>query len=266
MSSLSFPEKKLLESLLGMGGGYVLDFRDREFSSFFRDYKINIDHPKYHEPYGSSKAKRLRSFWEKESDEVVGSVLAGLFQMIDAEKINSKHRKIIERLSGKQATREVTVDEFLGIDFSGISISKIPIDQTLVPILESRLSEAQKCLSNGAPLATIFMSGSILEGVLLGMASANPEKFNRASSSPKDRSGKVLPIYDWTLAALIDVCCELKYLKVDVKKFSHALRDFRNYIHPYEQLASGFQPDDNTARICLQVLRAAIAELSGDRN
>jgi hypothetical protein len=51
-------------------------------------------------------------------------------------------------------------------------------------------------------------------------------------------------------------------LGLDVKKFSHALRDFRNYIHPYEQMASRFNPDAHTAQICFQVLRAAISALS----
>ena len=48
----------------------------------------------------------------------------------------------------------------------------------------------------------------------------------------------------------------------DVKKFSHALRDFRNYIHPFQQMASQFNPDQHTAKICWQVLQAAITQLS----
>lgn len=41
------------------------------------------------------------------------------------------------------------------------------------------------------------------------------------------------------------------------------LRDFRNYIHPYEQWSSGFNPDEHTALISWQVLKAAIHDLSG---
>ena len=50
-------------------------------------------------------------------------------------------------------------------------------------------------------------------------------------------------------------------MKEDVKKFSHALRDFRNYIHPYQQMSIGFQPDEHTARICFQVLKAALYQI-----
>ena len=43
---------------------------------------------------------------------------------------------------------------------------------------------------------------------------------------------------DWKLTNFIDVSYELGLLDEDVK-VSHALRNFRNYIHPYEQV-SGF--------------------------
>ena len=131
-------------------------------------------------------------------------------------------------------------------------------------MLESRLAEAQHCLES-APLATIFLCGSILEGILLGVALQKPKEFNQAANSPKDKDGRVKHFHDWSLAQFIDVAHGLGALKLDVKKFSHELRDFRNYIHPYQQLASKFKPDKHTAEICLQVLKAAIADLSGGR-
>lgn len=39
------------------------------------------------------------------------------------------------------------------------------------------------------------------------------------------------------------------------------VREFRNYIHPYQQLCSKFTPDKHTALICLQVLKALIAKI-----
>ena len=117
-----------------------------------------------------------------------------------------------------------------------------------------------------SPLASIFMCGSVLEGLLLGMALANPQKFSQAAASPIDRNtGKVKQFQNWKLAELIDVSCELAYLGLDVKKFSHVLREFRNFIHPYQQMSQNFSPDKHTALICLQVLRAAIASLSNVR-
>lgn len=68
--------------------------------------------------------------------------------------------------------------------------------------------------------------------------------------------------HDWTLSAFIDVAYELKLVQHDIQRFSHTLRDFRNYIHPFQQMSSGFNPREHTAKICLQVLKAAIHEIS----
>jgi hypothetical protein len=44
--------------------------------------------------------------------------------------------------------------------------------------------------------------------------------------------------------------------------FSHSLRDFRNFIHPYQQHLLNFSPDKHTAKISWQVLQAVIDDLS----
>lgn len=43
------------------------------------------------------------------------------------------------------------------------------------------------------------------------------------------------------------------------------LRDFRNYIHPYEQVSFRFNPDEHTAKILWQILKAALFQLSEQR-
>lgn len=116
----------------------------------------------------------------------------------------------------------------------------------------------------GAYLSVVVVCGSILEAVLLGKAQQEPRRFNTALGSPRS-GGRVKRFYDWTLANFIDVASEIGVLKVDVQKFSHGLRDFRNYIHPYQQISSGFTPDEHTAKVCFQVLRAALASVAGER-
>lgn len=275
MTSLKTIEKKLFEDILGMASGYVLDFTNNTFAEFFRD-TVNIDI--YADKYsfnGDSKAKRLRAFWEVEPDSVVGIVLSELLEVWKYENLKSGNttndaqykegKKIADRLLGKQSKEEDLEKRFLDKDFGEMSVNTLSIDSSLLPILENRLKEASLCLQAGASLSVIFLCGSILEGILLGVALQNPRQFNQASNSPKDKSGKVKPFQDWSLSQFIDVACELKLLQIDVKKFSHALRDFRNYIHPYQEMASNFAPDQHTAKICMQVLKAAIAGLSGRR-
>jgi len=257
-----------------MGSGYVMDFSNRTFSEFFRESaRVDIYSEKY-ASNGDSKAKRLRAFIELEEDALVGNALTELLDYWRYKTPNPNrdeaHRlaraeEVVERLLGGSKRGKDSRQEFLEKDFGSPSLQRIHSAGPLAPILEARLAEAARCLRAESPLAVIFHCGSILEGLLLGVASANPKEFNQAPNSPKDREGNVRRLHEWSLAQLIDAAFETGHLKLDVKKFSHSLRDFRNYIHPYEQMASGFNPDKHTAEICLQVLKAAIASLSGVR-
>ncbi|MBF0169417.1 MAG: abortive infection family protein [Alphaproteobacteria bacterium] len=85
MSDLSGNERKKLEKLLGMGGGYVLNFSDRTFREFFDEYRVEIDAEQY-KAGGTSKAKRMRTFWEMDGNHVVGRVIDGLIKYATDEQ------------------------------------------------------------------------------------------------------------------------------------------------------------------------------------
>ena len=172
---------------------------------------------------------------------------------------------IIETQAPQAQTLDLKEEYFLSQEFTELSIDKIGLDGSVTEVLNYRFAEIKICLERDAPLSAIFLIGSSLEGILLGVALKNIKKFNQANSSPKDKEGKVKQFPLWTLSNFIDVAFELKLLNQDVKKFSHSLRDFRNYIHPYEQMGSNFQPDKHTAKICWQVLRAGIFQLTKNK-
>lgn len=177
--------------------------------------------------------------------------------------IFKKVDKIIINGGSKQS--ELKEDDFLKLTFD-INVDALMLEPDVAAIIKSRIEEADTCIRNSASLAAIFLIGSVLEGILLGTASAYPQIFNSAQCSPKDKdSGKVRRFPDWTLNNYIDVAAEVGVLNQDVKKFSHVVRDFRNYIHPYQQMSSHFTPDKQTALICFQVLKAAIYQISAFR-
>ena len=149
-------------------------------------------------------------------------------------------RVIIPR--SKSADEEIKESEFLGKTFE-IDISSLGLDSIISDIIESRIKEIEKCISSDAPLASVIITGSTMEGILLGEATSYPKTFNSASSAPKDKNSKVRNFQGWTLSNFIEVAYEIGLIKLDVKKFSHIVRDFRNYIHPYEQMVSRFHPD-----------------------
>jgi hypothetical protein len=101
MSDLTSKDKLFLERFLGMGSGYVLDFSNRTFEEFILENTgIAIYDEKYNYSSGS-KANRLRSFWEKESNYIVGKTIRALIEhrkttvILGYQKIDEKENSII---------------------------------------------------------------------------------------------------------------------------------------------------------------------------
>ncbi|WP_333627528.1 hypothetical protein [Sphingobacterium siyangense] len=279
MADLKQSEKLILEKIFRMEGGYVLDFSNQKFHQFiFDNFKINI----YSERYsinGDSKANRLRAFWSLENNHVVGKLILEMTEIWKTEMIlkgvsatendNSLEREAIrisDKLRGvvnQNLKKEETVDDFLSKDFEVVSLEKLKIDGAVIDVLDARIIEIKNSIKSKSPLSCVILCGSVLEGILLGIASSKMREYNQCSISPKNKeTQKVLAFNDWTLSNFIDVSHNLGLLGLDVKKYSHSLRDFRNYIHPYQQMTSRFNPDIETAKISWQVLKAAITDLS----
>lgn len=159
------------------------------------------------------------------------------------------------------ATSDVAEVDFLKLEIEEINISQIPIDELLKPILEARMTEMKSCFKAKAYLSVIILAGSMLEGILLSLANQKPRAFNQSIVAPKNKEGKVKIFHEWSLNDFICVAHEIGILKKDVAKFSHVLRDFRNYIHPYQQMSERFFPDENTAKICMQVMKGALVQI-----
>jgi hypothetical protein len=129
-------------------------------------------------------------------------------------------------------------------------------------ILLNRWNEIQKCVDSGANLAAIILMGSLLEGFILGIMQQFPKHANTTTCTPKDKDGKAKSFAGWTLSEMIDVAHSVGWLQLDVKRFSHALREFRNLIHPYEQLVRKANPDDDTIKISWLVVQAASNDIA----
>jgi len=114
MSDLTGSERRKLEKLLGMGGGYVLNFSDRTFGDFFDEYRVEIDAERYR-VRGTSKANRMRTHWELDANHVVGRVIGGLIDYANDEScfgdsnpvLIEDCRKIAQRLLSDQPVAEL---------------------------------------------------------------------------------------------------------------------------------------------------------------
>ncbi len=99
MSNLTYVERRKLEQFLGMGSGYVLDFSNRTFAEFVRESTgRNIYDPGYDYESGS-KANRLRAFWQKEPNPVVGKLMGEMLDYADGTgELKEVCRLIVARL------------------------------------------------------------------------------------------------------------------------------------------------------------------------
>lgn len=271
MPILKFHEKAIFEKLLNRGG-YVLDFNEPRFSSFFAEYGIDINQAQY-QANGTSKINRLRSFWDAEPAELVIKVLNGLLQYaevsdktLEQSDVDTAKKIILSYSIKNNPQTEATEEQFINAKFETLDIKKLNLDPNFEKIIRIRINEIQIGLQANTPLSVIFLCGSSLEGIILEFAIRNARIFNESNCSPKNKEGQVKPLHEWTLSALIDVSHDVGFIKLDVKKFSHSVKDFRNYIHPRQQVSQNFNPDIHTAKICWQVLQAAIADLCGARN
>jgi len=114
MSSLRFNEKQLFERLFEMDSGYLLDFSNSSLREFLNDFHIDLGNEAYN-IYGSSKAKKIRAFWEVEPDEVVEPVLEALLENANANRDiaprdNELAVQYINRMKGNEAHRNLDVD------------------------------------------------------------------------------------------------------------------------------------------------------------
>jgi len=173
------------------------------------------------------------------------------FKKLDKIIIENQEKKI-----------EISENEFLEMQFE-ISVEKIGLESSITEILSNRIVEITHNISIGNSLSSIILIGSVMEGILLGMAQKHPDKFNKSKSAPMNKNSTIVKKFnEWTISDFINSAYELDIIKEDVKKFSHVVREYRNYIHPYQQLCSQFNPDKHTASICFQVLKAMAKQFS----
>lgn len=137
----------------------------------------------------------------------------------------------------------------------------LQLESGVAEVLMNRWEEIQRCIDSNATLAAVIMMGSMLEGFLLGIMQKYPRIANSAKNAPT-RDGKVKHFADWSLSEMIDVSHDVGWIQLDVKKFSHALREFRNIVHPYQQLALRTFPDQDTCNISWLVVQAACNDIA----
>ena len=140
--------------------------------------------------------------------------------------------------------------------------SRITSDPAWVKVFRSRWDEAERCVAAGSPLSAIVMLGSILEGALLATAKRFPKVALQVNGAPKDKkTGRVKPFDQWAFRELILVAEEAGWIGGEVRRMGDALRDYRNLIHPGQQVKNKEFPTQDSASVCHKAVAACLRTL-----
>jgi hypothetical protein len=149
VAELTTADMTLIDTLFGMYSGWVLNFSNDRFQSFFvRDVGVDIYQPRY-EIYGGSKGKRLRAFLEIAPNASVTKALAALWSVRESERLGTgeadavpharaRLSELVTRLGGKALP--VGFDEPVPAEPTSPAAPKGPTEATLADLEQEFLA------------------------------------------------------------------------------------------------------------------------------
>lgn len=130
-------------------------------------------------------------------------------------------------------------------------------DLALRTIVERDYVEIQKAYISECWKSVIILCGGAIEAILTDLLIQNETAAKAAKSAPKNSD-----ITRWDLSNLIDVSVELPLVSAGIEKLSHPIREYRNLVHPGNELRNKLRFDAEEAKIAVEVLNIVHRDLS----
>jgi len=130
-------------------------------------------------------------------------------------------------------------------------------DSALRIIIERDYAEIQKAYISECWKSVIILCGGTIEAILTDLLISNETAAKDTKSAPKNSD-----ITRWDLSNLIDVAVELSLVSAGVEKLSHSIREYRNLVHPGNELRNKLRFDAEEAKIAVEVLNIVHRDLS----
>jgi hypothetical protein len=125
--------------------------------------------------------------------------------------------------------------------------------------LESDWQEANNVHQTQAWKSCVVLCGGILEGMLIDALQTRKEEASRSYKKLKQK--ETAPnISRWSLQDMVDVAQDIGILGKGSFHLSHAIRQYRNLIHPAKQVAEGIEITEDSANIAISSIRTFIRE------
>ena len=130
-------------------------------------------------------------------------------------------------------------------------------NSALRTIIERDYTEIQKAYISECWKSVIILCGGAIEAILTDLLIQNETAAKAAKSAPKNSD-----ITRWDLSNLIDVAVELYLMSAGIEKLSHPIREYRNLVHPGNELRNKLRFDAEEAKIAVEVLNIVHRDLS----
>lgn len=133
-------------------------------------------------------------------------------------------------------------------------------NKTLNDLLLKDWDEVQTIFNARAWKSCVILCGSMLEGLLQDILSQyeikHKAEFAQLPNKPKGK------IKEWTLADLVEISFNCKIISKSTSQLGHAVREYRNLIHPEKQIRSEIIVSEEQASIAYNFVKLCIKELS----
>ena len=125
-------------------------------------------------------------------------------------------------------------------------------------IIERDYDEIQRAYITKAWKSVIILAGGTIEAILTDLLLTNKNTAVAAVKAPKKPD-----ITEWELSDIINVAVELEFVSGGVDKLSHSVREYRNLVHPGNEIRKKLTFGEEEARIALEVLHIVHRDLAG---
>lgn len=126
-------------------------------------------------------------------------------------------------------------------------------------VVERDYVEIQRAFVAECWKSAIILSGGAIEALLIDVLLQDLAKASAAKSTPTRDSNDPSR---WGLSDLIAVAIELRKITAGAEKLSHSVREYRNLVHPGNEVRSKLAFGQEEARIAIEVLHLVHRDLS----
>lgn len=248
LAKLFDAERDLLSVSNEQPDEYFIDLTD-EIIRFF-DTELNTIHAKAMQQFSDDSranqliASRIEEYRTKQKDSIIKKVAL----------LNLETKNLDQKAPNKAVDK---LDEIPTFDFV--------INEKLRPLLIRDYKEIVSCKENDCWKSVVILCGSSIEAILYDIIKQNESKAKSLSSAP-NRKGKTLPLEEWKLDSLITVACGLGLISKGLTALNHSAKEFRNLIHPREEMKGNYKLQKEEAENALIVLKTLIRDVTEGNN